>query len=96
MNDFYSQNNGKYWIKILWRKFPNVWTETGKSFSDAEPAISLQKQKYTLLGGNGNITEIYPHVNPAVSVFPWFNFREQVILCRSDLAIAESVLGPFR
>lgn len=32
--------------------------EIGKSFSDAEPAISLQKQKYTLLGDNGNMTEI--------------------------------------
>lgn len=27
-------------------------------FSDAKPVISLQKEKYTLLGGNGNITEI--------------------------------------
>lgn len=27
-------------------------------FSEAKPVIGLQKQKYALLGGNGNITEI--------------------------------------
>lgn len=45
-------------VENIRRKLPNGWIETGRSFSDAEPAISLQKQKYTLLGGNGNIPEI--------------------------------------
>lgn len=45
INDSCSQNSGKYWVKVLWRKFPNGWIETGKSFSDVEPTTSLQKQK---------------------------------------------------